>query len=137
MSIATSEDKVTGKLAEGIVEQDGAIVLNGIKIFIGERSYFGHMEELLPVMHFEEGDWGPLNDGEPYPEVWAIWTRKPDEFCLPPGAKWEMEGNSRTGEILCRIYAKEMPGSPVMECGFPNPNILGVENIYRVAMRGL
>src|SRR3989344_5225990 len=134
--MATS-DQIIDKTMEGIVGQDGAIILNGIKIFIREYSYFGHMEESLPLMHFDESQWDSHNDCVPYPEVAATWTRKPDQFCLPPGARWEMEGDTHTGEVLCRIFAQEMPGSPVMECRFPNPNDPVVENIYRMAMRGL
>lgn len=109
--------------------KDGWIRLSesGIRACLSDQSYF--YSGRYPVMHFHEDDWHQY--GCLYPEIAAIaYHTKVQEFCFPPDALYRME-RSRRGNIIVKIYAKEMPRTPVLVWVFPNPSGKKAKKIYR------
>ncbi len=89
----------------------GRMARNGIMAYLTTQSYFSN--GVNPVMHF---------DGrfEYYPEESAArCVTRDSDFACPPNAEYEIDkiGN---GEIVVKIFVKEMPGSPVLEWIFPS-----------------
>jgi len=100
---------------------------NGIRACLEDNSYFG--PGLRAVMHFDETCWHEYN-GYSYPEVAAIACSTPvEDYCVPPDADYEIVRQDG-GLVMIRIFAKQMPGSPVLEWIFPDPRI-EIEALYK------
>ncbi|OGI31951.1 MAG: hypothetical protein A3G09_03265 [Candidatus Moranbacteria bacterium RIFCSPLOWO2_12_FULL_48_12] len=106
---------------------------NGVRACLVDESYFA--PGYYASMHFSEKQWQDYDVC--YPEVGASQTHAPVEnFCMPPQAEYELERLS-SGEIAIRIFAREMPKTPVMEWIFPSPDDVRHEGIYGGFMRGV
>lgn len=111
----------------------GFMERNGIRASICDQSYFGAGSH--PVMHFHSWDWQGYPDCV-YPEIPAFRCNTPlEEYCVPPDAEYEIIG-MLTGEIIVRIFAKQMKDTPVLEWAFPHPDTIA-DPIYKDFARGL
>lgn len=138
---------------ETIIGKDGHILIDskpGIGLILTDRSFFGRCDD--PIIHFpralvdkywrpsvrywyeKESTYADL-DSYPYPEVIGKSTNAVNfDFCVPSGATCLFE-QVESGEINIRIFAVEMPGTPVMDLMFPNPENEAVPTIYRDVFR--
>ena len=96
--------------------KNGMPALNGIGISLSDRSHFG--PGACAVMQFTRTDGDRLGD-IPYQEVEALDCRTAlEDFSAPPNASYEI-CRLGDGRIDVQVFAKEMPGSPVLHWVFP------------------
>lgn len=108
---------------------NGWMCKNGIWAYLDDKANLDSRP--YAIMHFSEAQWQTHNGC--YPEVMAIECRTNlHEFCMPPDAEYEIE-RLAGGEIVVRIFAKQMLDTPVLEWVFPNPYD-AVEDIYKAFM---
>lgn len=109
--------------------KNGWMDCGGVLARLEDISYFS--QGICASLHFSSDDWSSFSCS--YPEVLAVECCTPIEhFCYPSQADYEIE-RMPDGRIAIRIFAKEMPRSPVLKWIFPNPDEVpeGRNGIYR------